>query len=202
MNSAPADRSLESMAPIYGRISRRELHSPRSAVAIIVAVVVILLCAWVGAEIVLLVINQPALLATPTELAAGVASISTVPASLLSTIALACALVAVVLLVTAVTPGRRPRHLIDSKRTVTVVDDEVIASALAGRAARVGGINPDDTRVSISHRLATVQLVPTSGQPVQSDSVQQAVQDQLDSLHLRPTLQTRVVVAVGGKVGT
>ena len=202
MNSAPADRSSEPMTPIYTRISRRELHSPRSAAAITVAGVVILLCAWVGTEIMLLMINQPALLATPAELAAGVASVSTMPASLLITIALACALVAVVLLVVAVTPGRRARHLIDSERTVTVVDDEVIASALAGRAARVGGINPDDTRVSISRRLATVHLVPTSGQPVQRDSVQHAVRDQLDGLHLRPTLQTRVVVAHGGKVGT
>ncbi|TFD71953.1 DUF6286 domain-containing protein [Cryobacterium sp. Hb1] len=190
------------MTPIYGRISRRELHSPRSTVAIIVAVVAILICAWLGTEIVLLMIGQPALLATPTELATGVASVSTVPASLLTTIALACALIAIVLLIVAVTPGRRARHLIDSERTVTVVDDEVIASALAGRAARVGGINPDNTRVSISRRLATVHLVPTSGQPVQRDSVQQAVRDQLDGLHLRPTLQTRVVVAVGGKVGT
>ena len=202
MNSAPADRSSEPMTPIYTRISRRELHSPRSAAAITVAGVVILLCAWVGTEIMLLMINQPALLATPAELAAGVASVSTMPASLLITIALACALVAVVLLVVAVTPGRRARHLIDSERTVTVVDDEVIASALAGRAARVGGINPDSTRVSISRRLATVHLVPTSGQPVQRDSVQQAVRDQLDGLRLRPTLQTRIVVAHGGKVGT
>ncbi|TFD59815.1 hypothetical protein E3T39_08965 [Cryobacterium suzukii] len=202
MNSVPADRSSEPMTPIYGRISRRELHSPRSAAAIAVAIVVILLCGWLGTEIVLLLIDQPPLLVTPAELAAGVASVSAVPAPLLTAIALACSLLAIVLLVVAVTPGRRARHLIDSERTVTVVDDEVIASALAGRAARVGGIDPDSTRVSISRRLATVHLVPTSGQPVQRDSVQQAVHDQLDGLRLRPTLQTRVVVARSGKVGT
>ena len=202
MKSAQIDRSTESMTPIYGRISRRELHSPRSAAAISVAIVVIAFCGWLGTEIVLLLLDQPALLVTPAALAAGVASVSTVPASLLTVVALACALLAIVLLVVAVTPGRRARHLIVSERTVTVVDDEVIASALAGRAARVGGIDPDSTRVSISRRLATVHLVPTSGQPVQRDSVQQAVRDQLDGLHLRPTLQPRVAVALGGKVGT
>jgi hypothetical protein len=186
----------------YGRISRRELHSPRSVAAIAVAIVVILLCAVLGTEVVLLLIDQPALLATPAELAAGVASASTVPASLLAAIAVGCALLALVLLIVAVAPGRRARHLIDSERTVTVVDDEVIASALAGRAARVGGVDPDSTKVSISRRLATVHLVPTSGQPVQRDWVQRAVRDQLDGLHLRPQLQTRIRVALGGKVGT
>jgi hypothetical protein len=189
------------MTTTYGRISRRELHSPRSVAAIAVAIVVIVLCALLGTEVVLLLLEQPALFATPAELAAGVASASTVPASMLAAIAVGCALLALVLLVVAVTPGRRARHLIDSERTVTVVDDEVIASALAGRAARVGGIDPDSTRVTISRRLATVHLVPTSGRSVQGDSVQQAVRDQLDGLHLRPKLQTRVVVAPGGKVG-
>lgn len=202
MTPAQVDRSAEPMTPIYGRISRRELHSPRSAAAISVAIVVIAICGWLGTEIVLLLIGQPPLLVTPAGLAAAVTAVSTVPASLLVVIALACALLGIVLLVIAITPGRRARHLIDSERTVTVVDDEVIASALAGRAARVGGIDPDSTRVSISRRLATVHLVPTSGQPVQRDSVQQAVRDQLDGLHLRPTLQARVEVAVGGKVGT
>ncbi|WP_104193473.1 DUF6286 domain-containing protein [Cryobacterium sp. Y82] len=202
MTSTQIVRSSEPMTPIYRRIGRRELHSPRSAAAISVAIVVITLCGWLGTEIVLLLIGQPPLFVTPAGLAAAIASVSTVPASLLAVSALVCAILAITLLVIAVTPGQRARHLIDSERTVTVVDDEVIASALAGHAARVGRIDPDSTRVSISRRLATVHLVPTSGQPVQRDSVQQAVRDQLDGLHLRPTLQAHVVVALGGKVGT
>ncbi|WP_104083866.1 DUF6286 domain-containing protein [Cryobacterium sp. Y11] len=189
------------MTATYGRISRRELHSPRSTAAIAVAVVAILVCCWLGTEIVLRLIDQPALLATPADLAAGVASASMVPTPVLGAITAGCALLGLGLVIVAVTPGRRARHLIDSERMVTVVDDEVIASALAGRAARVSGIDPDSTRVSISRRLATVHVVPTSGQPVQRDSVDQAVRAQLDGLKLRPTLQTRVVVAVGGRVG-
>ena len=195
------DRSAGSTTARSARISRRELHSPRSAAAIAVAVVVILLCGWLGTEMVLLLFGQPALLATPADLGASVASASSVPIPLLGAIAAGCALLGLVLLVVAVAPGRRARHLIDSERTVTVVDDEVIASAVARRAARVGGINPDNTRVSVSRRLATVHLTPTSGRPVQRDAVQQAVCDQLDGLQLRPALQTRVIVFVGGRVG-
>ncbi|TFD49765.1 hypothetical protein E3T46_13000 [Cryobacterium sp. Hh11] len=183
------------------RIGRREIHSPRSAAAITVAAVVIVLCGWLGTEMVLLLFGQPALLATPADLAAGVASASSLPIPLLGTIAAGCALLGLVLLIVAVAPGRRARHLINSERTVTVVDDEVIASAVARYAARVGGIDPDNTRVSVSRRIATVHLTPTSGQPVQQAAVQQAVREQLDGLQLRPALQTRVVVAVEGRVG-
>ncbi|MBG6213219.1 MAG: DUF6286 domain-containing protein [Cryobacterium sp.] len=193
--------SSRSFTATYGRISRRELHSPRSAAAIAVAVVVILLCIWLGAEIVLRLIDQPALLDAPASLADGAASAPTAPTAMLAGGAVSCALIGLVLVVVAVSPGRRARHLIDSERTVTVVDDEVIASALAGRAARFGGVDPDSTRVSISRRLATVHLVPTSGQPVHRDTVLGAVRDQLEGLHLRPTLHTRVIVAVSGKVG-
>ncbi|TFD63570.1 DUF6286 domain-containing protein [Cryobacterium ruanii] len=191
-----------SVSAIYRRISRRELHSPRSAAAITVAVLIMLLCGWLGTEIVLHLISQPALLATPGGLAEGVASASTAPVPLLTVLALGCALVGLMLVAVAVTPGRRARHLIDSERTVTVVDDEVIASALAGRAAHAGGVDPDNTRVSISRRLATVHLVPTSGLPVHRDTVLGAVREQIDGLNLRPPLQSRVDVALGGRVGT
>lgn len=185
----------------YARIGRRELHSPRSAAAIAVASAIMLLCGWLGTEIVLHLIGEPALLLTPADLAEGVAFASTAPVPMLTGLAAGCALVGLLLVVVAVTPGRRARHLIECERTVTVVDDEVIASALAGRAARVGGIDPDNTRVSISRRLATVQLIPTSGRPVHQDTVLGAVRHQLDGLNLWPRLQSRVVVAPGGKVG-
>lgn len=193
--------TASSVSTTYARISRRELHSPRSAAAIAVAVVIMLLCGWLGSEIVLLLLSRPALLATPGDLATAVASASTAPVPLLAGSAVGCALVGLVLLLVAMTPGRRARHVIRSERTVTIVDDEVIASALADRAARVGGIHPDNTRVSISRHLATVHLVPTSGRPVHRDTVLDAVHDQLDGLNLRPALQSRVVVARGGKVG-
>ncbi|TFC29524.1 hypothetical protein E3O25_04630 [Cryobacterium sp. TMT1-3] len=190
-----------SLTATYARVSRRELHSSRSAAAIAVAVAIMLVCGWIGTEIVLHLLNEPAVLAAPANLAEGLASASTAPVGWLAGLAVGCALVGLVLVAVAVTPGRRARHLIKSERTVTVVDDEVIASALAGRAARVGGIDPDSTRVSISRKLATVHLVPTSGRPVHQDTVLDAVRGQLDGLHLQPPLRSRVVVALGGKVG-
>jgi len=190
-----------SVAALYARISRRELHSSRSTVSIGLAIVVIAVCGWLGTEIVLRLIDQPAILAAPADLARGAASAATAPLSLMATLIGSGALVGITLMIIAVAPGRRARHQIDSERAATVVDDEVIASALAGHAARAGGINPDNTRVSISRQLATVRLVPTSGQAVHRDTVLGAVSEQLDGLNLRPALRTRVVVALGGTVG-
>ncbi len=190
-----------SLKATYARISRRELHSPRSVLAIVIAVAVVTVCGWLGTEIVLHLLDLPPLLATPADLSQGVESASMAPALVIGGIATVCALLGVVLLVAAVTPGRRGRHLIHSERTVAVVDDEVIASALAGNAARVAGIDPDNTRVSVSHRLASVHLVPTSGQSVHRETVLRAVSDQLEELQLQPGLRARVLVALGGKVG-
>lgn len=186
---------------LYRRISRRELHSSRSGAAIAVASVVIVLSGWFGAEIVLHLVGQRPLLLAPDDLARSVQATSSLPVALLAGLGAGCAVIGILLAVIAVSPGRRARHLIGSERMVTVVDDEVIASALAGRAARVAGIDPNNARVSVSRRLATVHLVPTSGQSVHTGTVLRAVGDQLDGLMLQPGLQARVVVAIGGKVG-
>ena len=99
--------SSGSLTATYGRIRRRELHSSRSAAAITVAVVVILLCLWLAAEIVLRLIDQPALLAAPVDLADGVASASTAPAPLLAGIATAGALLGQYIVQSTLGPARR-----------------------------------------------------------------------------------------------
>ena len=43
---------------LYSRISRRETHSPRSLLAIILAVLLIIVAAWIGTEIVLSLLAQ------------------------------------------------------------------------------------------------------------------------------------------------
>jgi hypothetical protein len=57
-----------SFSGIYRRVSRRETHSPRSLVAIVLAVVLILVLAWIGTEIVLALLGAPALLVAPVDM--------------------------------------------------------------------------------------------------------------------------------------
>lgn len=186
----------------YRRILRRETHSPRAVLAIAVAVVVILLCLYAGIEIILMMMNRPALLAAPQDILTALSALESGPVAVPLTIGILLMVLGILLLIGALSPGRRARHQIPSDRAAVVVDNEVIASALARQAAHAGNANPDNTVVSVSARRAIVRLTPTSGTPVQSEAVKDAVQEQLAGFELYPPVRASVVIAAAGKVGS
>jgi hypothetical protein len=185
----------------YRRIQRRELHSSRSATAIVVAAIVVIALAYIATETVLALAGQSALLVSPTDMGGGIAGVAAVDTGILIASGVVVALVGLVLVIVAIAPGRRARRVIESENTAVVVDNEVIASALARHAARAGRVSPDNVRVSVSHRAATVDLTPASGMAVDKDAVLSAVQAELDTLGLSPALTPRVTISSHGKVG-
>jgi Family of unknown function (DUF6286) len=185
----------------YRRILRRELHSPRSVLAISVAFAVIVLCVYVGTEIVLAMLNHRALLAAPQDMLAALSALGSTPVAVPITVGVILAVVGVLLIVAALTPGRRARHQLAADRAAVVVDDEVIASALARNAARVGNIDPDNTVVSVSAHNAEVHLTPATGTPVDREAVSDSVKAQLATFRLTPSVRSSVVIATRGKVG-
>lgn len=185
----------------YRRVLRREMYSPRSVLAIAVSVVVIVLCAYVGTEIILSILNQRALLAAPEDMLATLATLGSAPVALPIGIGSALMIIGLLLVIAALKPGRRARHQLVASRAAVVADDEVIASALARHAARAANANPDNTIVSVSRRQAIVRLTPTSGTPVHSDAVANAVQEQLAAFELTAPVRSSVVIAPSGKVG-
>lgn len=185
----------------YRRILRRETHSPRSALAIAVAVALILLCLYCGVEIVLMMLGRRALLAAPQDMLATVGKLGTAPTDGPLITGIVLAVLGLLLLIVALMPGRRARHRLPSDRAAIVVDDEVIASALARRAAYAGDTSPDNTVVSVSARRATVRLTPTSGIPVDRQVVTEAVRDELAGFELAPPVRAAVVIARSGTVG-
>ena len=186
---------------LYSRIIRRETHSPRSLLAIILAVILIVVLLWIGTEIVLALFGLPALLVAPVDMFTSAVGVVDAPPEAVATAGIVAAVIGLVLIVAAVSPGRRARHVLDTDRAATVVDNEVIASALARHASTAGNIDPDNATVSVSHRQADVHLTPTSGVPVNRGDVTAAVADQLDSYGLRPPVRARVHLAERGKVG-
>jgi hypothetical protein len=189
---------------IQRRVARRETHSPRSLLAIVLAVVLIVVFAWLGTEIVLALLGAPALLAAPADMFASVVNLGSdgsAPAAIVATAGILVAVVGIVLVVVAVAPGRRARHLLAADRTVVVVDNEVIASALARHASITGDVDPDNTTVSVSHRRAAVDLTPTSGIPVDRAAVAEEVSRQLESYALTPSVTARVRIAESGRIG-
>ena len=189
-------------APHYRRILRRETHSPRSALAILLAVVLIVVLAWIGTESVLQFLGYPALLAAPTDMVSTIAQLpETVVPPVLIAAGIVVALLGLILMLTAILPGRRGRHTGEVTRTAVVVDDAVIASALARDASTRANVDSDQVRVSVGHRTAEVIVRPSSGFPVNQDAVKQAVVDQIEALDLRPSLRCSVVIEKRGVVG-
>lgn len=186
---------------LYRRIARRETHSPRSLPAIVLAVALIVVIAWIGTEIVIALLGAPALLVAPADMFTSAVNLVDAPAGIVAAAGIVVAVIGLVLVITAVSPGRRSRHLLDDDRTVVVVDDEVIASALARHASTAGDVDPDNATVTVSRRRADVHLTPTSGIPVDRDAVNQAVTRQADSYSLKPAISARVRVADTGRIG-
>jgi hypothetical protein len=204
-NQAPSPNPNSSPAAtdaLYRRILRRETHSPRSGLAILLAVVLIVVLAWIGTESVLQFLGYPALLAAPTDMVTTIAQLpETVLAAALVAAGIVVALLGIVLLLAAILPGRRARHTAEIGRTAVVVDNAVIASALARAASTRANVDPDQVRVSVGNRTAEVIVRPSSGFPVNQDAVKQAVLRQIEDLDLRPSLRCSVTIEKRGVVG-
>jgi hypothetical protein len=186
---------------LQDHVIRRELHSPKSGIAITLAVVAILALAWVGTESVLTALGLPALLLAPADMAAGIRGLPSVQPAVLIAAGAVLAVVGLVLVVASVTPGRRGRHVIGAGRTAAVVNDEVIGSALVRTAASVAGISPDRAVADVGRRSATVRLTPASGVALDRSAVERAVAETASGLGITPAIRTRVVVDKKGRVG-
>lgn len=186
----------------YRRIVRREMHSPRSTLAIVLAVAGVLVAAWIGTESVLLYLGRPALLVDPVvALEAAIALPTTVTAAALIAAGSVVALIGLALVLVAVLPGRRASHQGRTGRTAVVIGNRAIASVLARRAARAAGVGPDQVVVSVSRRVAEVRVSRSSGWTVDEPSVAAAVERELDRLDVSPALRSSIVVERHGVVG-
>ena len=185
---------------LYRRAVRRETHSPRSTLAITIAIILALVLAWLGTESVLAAIGQPALLVAPKDIVTAVLTAATAPAPLLVAVGAVAAIVGLVLMVLSLAPARQGRRGSIADRTAAVVDDRVIAQSLARVASYAGDIDPSQVSVSVGARSARVDVTPTSGRRVDQREIQQAVDAEVASYDYRPALRARVRVSSKGTV--
>ena len=182
----------------YRRIVRRERYRSRSASVVVALGLVSLASAYVGVESALAALGRPALLVTPQQ---GIDAINTPPVLVTAGAAVAM-LVGVIVILIALTPGRRARHALPHDRLAVIVDDAVLAGAL-GRAARTAASVPADrVRTTISARRATVSVTPSSGIPVDKSAVETAARELADRLAPTPRVRVGVSVASSGVVGS
>lgn len=190
--------------PDMRRIVYRETHSPRAAVATVAAVLVMVLAAYGLLESAVHAIGQPAWLIEPQLAAERIIALPDgVPPLLLGAGGAVTAMAGLFFLLHAVLPGRRARHVLRSTRSsaAVVVDDEVIASALARRARSAANVTPEQVMVVVSQRQAVVSVRPTSGVPVAESVVLAAVEAELSEMALVPLPEVRVNIAASGVIG-
>ena len=191
-----------STSSTYRRVLRRETHSSRSGVAVTLAVLLVLVFAWIGTESVLAALGTAPLLVAPADAASAVLGAAGAPAGALTAIGAVVAIVGLVLIVVSLAPGRRGRRAATADRTAAVVDDRVIARSLARTASFAGDVHPDRVSVSVGKKVALVEIDPVSGRTADLRSVEEAVRGEISSYDYSPTLRPRVKLSKKkGKVG-
>ncbi len=206
--------------PDMRRILYRETHSSRAVAATLAAILVGALLSYGLLEAAVHAFGQPAWLIEPQTAAQRIVELPAgIPPLLLGVTGAVVAMAGLFFFVTAVRPGRRARHVLSGsgpggapgdatgdtwlgrEGTGVVVDDEVIASALARRARLAANVTPEQVMVVVSQRQVMVNVRPTSGVPVNDQAVLAAVEEELDEMALVPPPAVRVNVAASGVIG-
>jgi len=184
------------------RILDRETRSSRAGVSGIAAILVVVLCGYGLLESAVRAIGQPPWLIDPETAAERIIALPQgMSPLLLGLIGAVTAMVGLFFFLNAVLPGRRARHLLSDPRAGVVVDDEVIASALARRARVAANVIQEQVMVVVSQRQVTVNVRPTSGVPVSENAVLAAVLEELREMDPVPMPEVRVNVATAGVIG-
>lgn len=170
--------------------------------AVIAAVLVITLCAFALLETALRAFGQPPWLVDPD---AAVAQILALPDDarplLLGVVGAVLVMAGLFFFLNAVLPGRRARHVLWDRRAAVVVDDEVIASALARRARLAANVGPEQVMVVVSRNRVLVNVRPTSGVPLRADAMLAAINDELRAMGPSPMPEASINVAPEGVIG-
>jgi hypothetical protein len=184
------------------RILKRETRSSRAGMAALAAALVIAACLYALLESALRAIGQPPWLIDPQTAAERLTALpGGISPLLLGALGGVVAMVGLMFFLNAVLPGRKSRHLLEDPRAGVVVDDEVIASALARAARTAANVTQEQVMVVVSQRLVVVNVRPTSGVPLHEERILAAVEDELQRMAPSPMPSVRVNVAASGVIG-
>ena len=200
--AVPAAPPLGAGAAGMERILRRETHPSRAVVSMIAAVLVSVVCGYALLETGVRAIGQPPWLVDPLTAAERVVALPAgIPPLLLGVTGAVVTMAGLFFFLNAVLPGRRARHLFPDRRAAVVVDDEVIAAALARRARMAANVSPEQVMVVVSRNRVVVNVRPTSGVPLRQDAVLEAVRRELQDMRPVPMPDVQLQVATAGVVG-
>jgi hypothetical protein len=181
---------MTSERTIYRRVLRRETHSSRTSAAVVAASVAIAILAAgvIGGVWGLLdprVVGE-ARVWFDEAIPVGNRAAASVAAGVIAL------LLALVLIALAVGPGRRARRARTTERVALLVDDGVLADAVADAVALRCGIDRRQVATTLGRSSVTVRITPTSGIRVDDDAAAAAASSTMTALGFTATPRVRV----------
>jgi Family of unknown function (DUF6286) len=196
------DRNSPDINETLHRVLRRETRSSRAPQSMVAALLVSLVALYILLESMLRALNQPAWLADPLQLLAAAAQWPAgTSRTLLAAAGFVILLIGLMFFLAAISPGRRAKHVLPDPRLAVVVDDEVLAAALARTAKLAAGVAREQVMVVVARHAVTVSIRPTSGIPVDTDALRRAIDAELDRINPTPRPRAQIRVAPIGVVG-
>lgn len=176
-------------------VVRRETHSPRTVAMLIVVVLLLLALAYAAVEIILHLAGAQPLLVGPGEaLNALVAAPTALMPVAFIVAGVVLAILGLIVLILALKPGRLSRHEMEWGDRAVVVDNGVVASALAQHLSDESGIARDDIVVGVAHRAVDVTVRPPVGIPVDEAQLRRIVDEEVAAYKLTPAVRTHLRV--------
>ncbi|WP_136586297.1 DUF6286 domain-containing protein [Microbacterium hydrothermale] len=176
-------------------VVRRETHSPRTVAMLVVVVLLLLALAYAAVEIILNLTGAQPLLVSPGEALNAVVAAPTALMPVAFIIGgVVLAILGLVVLVLALKPGRLSRHEMEWGERAVVVDNGVVASALAQHLSNESGIARDDIVVGVAHRAVDVTVRPPVGIPVDEAQLRRIVDEEVAAYKLTPAVRTHLRV--------
>ncbi|MEV7756729.1 DNA/RNA endonuclease G [Microbacterium sp. NPDC089180] len=174
-------------------VVRRETHSPRTVAMLVVVVLLLLVLAYAAVEIILALTGVQPLLVSPGEALNAVVAAPTALMPVAFIVGgVVLAILGLIVLVIALKPGRLSRHEMEWGQRAVVVDNGVVASALAQHLSNESGIARDDIVVGVAHRAVDVTVRPPVGIPVDEAQLRRIVDAEVAAYKLTPAVRTHL----------
>lgn len=176
-------------------VVRRETHSPRTVAMLVVVVLLLLALTYAAVEIILNLTGAQPLLVSPGEALNAVVAAPTALMPVAFIVGgVVLAILGLVVLLLALKPGRLSRHEMEWGERAVVVDNGVVASALAQHLSNESGIARDDIVVGVAHRAVDVTVRPPVGIPVDEAQLRRIVDEEVAAYKLTPAVRTHLRV--------
>lgn len=187
--------------PHVSYMVRRETHSSRAVTSIIVAILLLAGFIYLVIEGILGMLGKKPLLMSWSDMADNIANLpKTIILGALIALAVVLIIIGLILLAKALLPGALGRHSLEDKRVAYIVDDAVIASAVSRVTRREAGLAQGQVSTRVDRKSMTVDVTPTSGIPVDGETIKRALVPEVGRYGLKPDPKIQVHVQRSGAV--